>query len=58
MKEFPLLSVIIDRELKDTGQPGRPFFAKVKESTRVRFLGLLIFKTVNNGNFPSSENKP
>jgi hypothetical protein len=56
-KEFPILGVTIDRELKDTGQPGRPFFAKICETMRIRFLGLLIFKTTNKGNFPGPELK-
>lgn len=56
-KEFPILGVTIDRELKNTGTEQRPFFAKIRETMRVRFLGLLIFKTTNSGSFPEPEYK-
>lgn len=56
-REFPILGVTIDRELKNTGTDQRPFWAKIRETLKVRFLGLLIFKTTNSGNFPEQENK-
>jgi len=56
-RDFPILSVVIDKTLKDTGTSGRPFFAKVCQIMRVRFIGLLVFKKTTNGNFPDSEDK-
>ena len=56
-KEFPILSVATERVLKDTGTPGRAFYTKVLETMRIRFLGILIFKTTNSGSFPETENK-
>ena len=53
--EFPILGVTVDRELKNTGTEQRPFLAKIRETMRVRLLGLLIFKTTNSGSFPEPE---
>lgn len=56
-KNFPIIGVVIDKTLKDTGQPGRPFFAKVCQTMMIRFLGLLVYKITTNGNFPDPNNK-
>jgi hypothetical protein len=55
MKEFPIVGVIIDKTLKDTGQPGKPFYARICQIMRIRFLGLLVYKITSNGNFPDKE---
>jgi len=56
-KDFPIIGVVVDKTLKDTGQPGRPFFAKVCQTMKIRFLGLLVYKITTNGNFPETESK-
>ena len=57
-KEFPIIGVVVDKTLKDTSQtPGRPFFAKICQTMRIRFLGLLVYKITTNGNFPEQESK-
>jgi len=56
-KDFPVIRVSTERELKDTGQPGRPFFTKAQVIIRVWFFGVLIFKHTNTGNFPEPETK-
>ena len=56
-KDRPIFEVYITKELKDTGQPGRPFYAKVGEYKKYKFLGLLIAKISTIGNFPDPEVK-
>jgi hypothetical protein len=53
--EFPIVGVVIDKTLKDTGQPGKPFYARICQIMRIRFLGLLVYKITSNGNFPDKE---
>jgi hypothetical protein len=55
--EFPIIGVTVDKILKDTGQPGRPFFAKVCQTMKIRFLGLLVYRIIISGNFPEIESK-
>jgi len=57
MADHPLCEVVVEKTLQDTGQPGRPFFAKVSEVLRLRLFGLLIFKSTNKGNFPDPAEK-
>lgn len=56
-KERPIYSVVIEKVLKDTGSPGKPFYAKTTEHTRIRLFGLLIKKVSIIGNFPDPEEK-
>ena len=56
-KDFPVIGVVVDKTLKDTGQPGRPFYSKISEIKRVRLFGLLIYKHSALGNFPEPDKK-
>jgi hypothetical protein len=56
-KQFPIVGVVIEKILQDTGQPGRPFFSKVSEIKRVRLFGVLVYKISTLGNFPEPETK-
>ena len=53
-KNHPILGVIIDKELVDTGTPGRAFYATQCQTMYVYFLGALVFKITTNRVFPAS----
>jgi hypothetical protein len=55
--EFPILSIIDDKTLKNTGTDARPFWAKIGITRRIRFFGLLIFKHTSTGDFPEAIDK-
>ena len=55
--DHPVLEVIDEKQLKNTGSEQRPFFTKIAETRWVRFLGLLLFKHSSTGNFPDPSDK-
>ena len=56
-KDRPIFSIKVEKEMKDTGQPGKPFFAKISETKSYRLFGILIKKVHTTGNFPDPEEK-
>jgi hypothetical protein len=56
-KSYSVIRVVIDKELVDTGQPGRPFFATLCQTMYVWFLGVLVFKITTNRDFPTVAKK-
>jgi hypothetical protein len=56
-KEHPIYEVELVKDMKDTGQPGKPFFAKVSETKHIRLFGILIKKVTTTGNFPDPDDR-
>jgi hypothetical protein len=57
LKDHPIVSVLIEKILQDTGVPGRPFYSKVSETKSIRFFGVLVKKITTIGNFPEQDSK-
>jgi hypothetical protein len=51
-KDRPILSVTVEKTLKDTGTSGRPFYSKIGETKKIRVFGVLVYKLSITGNFP------
>jgi len=56
-KERPIYEVEIEKVLKDTGAPNKPFYAKVAEYKRYRLFGILLKKVSVKGDFPDPEDR-
>jgi hypothetical protein len=56
-KEHPVFEVHIEKVLKDTGSPGKPFYSKVAEYKRFKIFGILISKVSITGEFPDPDEK-
>ena len=57
MKNYPIVGVVIEKILQDTGSSGRPFYSKVSEIKKVRLFGVLIYRISTTGNFPEQDSK-
>jgi hypothetical protein len=57
LKNHPIVSIVIEKILQDTGVAGRPFYSKVSETKSIRFFGVLVKKITTLGNFPEHESK-
>lgn len=57
LKNRPIFSIKLEKEMKDTGQAGKPFYTKICETKYYRLFGILIAKVYSTGNFPDPEAK-
>jgi hypothetical protein len=56
-KDHPVLDVLDEKELQNTGTREKPFWARKGNTRWIWLLGLLIFRHKTKSNFPDPSDK-